>query len=368
MVSFWRNFTRPRQQSYKLAKLVDSRQLEPCNKAGVHIVCDIDKTYLETEFESVIRMARIAFEDATDKVTVSGASEVLQLARWGQLDVPLPATSEFPRCLHFVSSSPPQLRSVLAEKMMLDGLDWSSDTFKDQAYNLRMGRMDLLRQHVAYKSLAILNLLAAAGPNARFVLIGDNAEQDAYIYSGIKLLADGLLSPTGYRLYLEHAGVEHDVAADLADGLPLRNGAKVVAVLIRNVPGYTLPESDPLSGIVQQFDNFYQAALLLMQIGVLQVENLWQLTRHFHNLHGMTQSQIIVMLTALVERVGAESELGIAATAALGRLHADEAVGPALAETFARSLKCDFERVAMQTEAAIIQGAKKWQKALTAER
>jgi hypothetical protein len=231
-----------------------------------------------------------------------------------------------------------------------------------------MGRMDLLRQHVAYKSLAILNLLAGAGPGAEFVLIGDNAEQDAYIYSGIKLLADGQLSPTGYRLYLEHAGVEHDVAADLAQGLPLKNGAKVVAVLIRNVPGYRLPESAPLSGVVQQFDNFYQAALLLMQIGILPNESLWQLTRHFHNLYGMTQSQLIVMLKALVDRVGVDSALGETALAVMGRLHTDEAVGPELAATFARSLNCDLATIALETEASIIQCAKKWQKALTAER
>lgn len=368
MVSFWRSLKRPRQQGYKLAKLVDSRQLERCDQGGIHIVCDIDKTYLETEFESVIRMARIAFEDATDKVTVTGASEVLQLARWGQFDAPLPEAGGFPRCLHFVSSSPPQLRSVLTEKMMLDGLDWSSDTFKDQAYNLMMGRMDLLRQHVAYKSLAILNLIAGAGPGAQFVLIGDNAEQDAYIYSGIKLLADGQLSPSGYRRYLEHAGVEPELAADLAQGLPLKNGAKVVAVLIRNVPGYQLPESAPLSGVVQQFDNFYQAALLLMQIGIVPEDCLWQLTRHFHNQHGMTQSQLIVMLKALVDKVGATSALGVAGTQAIERLHADEAVRPELAETFAHSLNCDVGAISLQSETALIQCAKRWQEALTAER
>ena len=120
--------------------------------------------------------------------------------------------------------------------------------------------------------------------------------------------------------------------------------------------------------MVQHFDNFYQAALLLMQIGILPNESLWQLTRHFHNLYGMTQSQLIVMLKALVDRVGVDSALGETALAVMGRLHTDEAVGPELAQTFARSLNCDLATIALETEASIIQCAKKWQKALTAER
>jgi hypothetical protein len=368
MVSFWRSLRRTRQQSYKLARLVDTRRHEPCDKGGIHIVCDIDKTYLETEFESVIRMARIAFEAAADKVTVAGASEVLELARWGELAAPLPTDGEFPRCLHFVSSSPPQLRSVLAEKMMMDGLDWSSETFKDQAYNIRMGRMDLLRQHVAYKSLAILNLIAGAGPNARFVLIGDNAEQDAYIYTGIKLLLDGQLSETGYRLYLEHAGVETDVAADLAQGISARNGARIDTVLIRNVPGYVLPEEPPLTDIVHQFDNFFQAALLLMVRGILPVTQMWPLVRSFHNHYGMTQKYLGALLQAVQAGVPETSEVGQAAAAAFALLQPDEALDREPASVFSRSLAANSSKLSLLGEGIVLQHAKRWQQKMQEEK
>ena len=98
-------------------KLIDHRAREPFpDQAGLaHVVCDIDKTYLETEFESLTRVASIAFESATDKITVTGATDVLLAVRWGAMEAPL--SDDWPRPLHFVSSSPPQLRAVLEEKL-----------------------------------------------------------------------------------------------------------------------------------------------------------------------------------------------------------------------------------------------------------
>lgn len=315
-------------EDYRIGRLINARRREPQVLAAGqrHIVCDIDKTYLETEFESLARMARIAFEAAGDKVTVTGASDVLLAARWGDVTAPLPpgaAAGAWPRPLHFVSSSPPQLRAVLEEKLMIDGLDWSSDTFKDQAYNLRMRRMDLLRQHVAYKSLAILRLVMAAGAGARFCLIGDNAESDAFIYVGIKLLLDRQLDAAGYRAYLEAAGVEAAVAADLMREVELPEGSVIDVILIRNVPGYHFVRMEPLTAVVQTFDNFFQAALLLMANDVLAPAVLFDLTRKFHNRHGMARAELRAMLASLVDADAPPTELSLAARATLERLGFD---------------------------------------------
>ena len=42
-----------------------------------HIICDIDKTYLETEYDSFVKLAKIAFQTAEDKKTVIGAKNFL---------------------------------------------------------------------------------------------------------------------------------------------------------------------------------------------------------------------------------------------------------------------------------------------------
>lgn len=320
-----KSLTRGGGDDYKIGRVINSRRREPqaLVSGQRHIVCDIDKTYLETEFESLVRMARIAFEAASDKVTVTGASDVLLAARWGDVTAPLPPGSQagaWPRPLHFVSSSPPQLRAVLEEKLMIDGLDWTSDTFKDQAYNIRMRRMDLLRQHVAYKSLAILRLVMAAGPGARFCLVGDNAEQDAFIYVGIKMLLDGRLDRGGYQAYLETAGVEAGLATDLLGEVDLPAGAAVDVILIRNVPGYTFVRMEPLTDPVQTFDNFYQAALLLMAHGVIAPTAMFDLTRKFHNRHGMARGLLRSALTPLLAGEGPLAPLAEAARDTLERL------------------------------------------------
>src|SRR4051812_23103393 len=106
MPTRWLKNSRVFGGSYDFTKLIDLRQLDlqdGGDKATFQVICDIDKTYLETNFESVLQMVRIAFEDASQKVTVRGASEVLLAARWGlgTLD-----KTDYPRPLHFVSASP----------------------------------------------------------------------------------------------------------------------------------------------------------------------------------------------------------------------------------------------------------------------
>ena len=131
--------------NYNFRKLIDRRQVKDKTLSTKQIICDIDKTYLETNFESVLKLVQIPFEDATDKITVSGANEVLKACRWGLCEKD---PNAHPVALHFISSSPPQLRQVLTEKLMLDFLDWDSDTFKNQAYNIKKGRMDLLNNSI----------------------------------------------------------------------------------------------------------------------------------------------------------------------------------------------------------------------------
>lgn len=317
-----RNFTRSGAEPYRLRKLIDSRTLEEV-AARHHVVCDIDKTYLETEFESLVRMARIAFESASDKVTVAGASEVLRLVRWGDDDgfAEGSAPGAWPRPLHFVSSSPPQLRAVLEEKLMMDDLDWTSDTFKDQAYNLVMGRMDLLRHHVAYKSMAILSIVAQAGLDARFSMIGDNAESDAYIYLGVKLASERLLSPKGYAQYLEIAGVEKNLSAEVVTTVKNLPKALIKSILIRNVPGYSLVRESPLTDVVRSFDNFFQAALFFVADGLIAPSRLWNLVRSFHNHYGFTLAQLSGMLLGLAESPSVPLEVSFPAREAFTKIN-----------------------------------------------
>ncbi len=356
MPSIWENIKRRASRSYDYSRLVDIRAKEdPAGSANdIHIICDIDKTYLETQFETFYQIARIAFERATSKRSVRGASDVLIAARWSHCRPQNLTTPLLPRPLHFVSSSPPQLRSVLEEKLYLDGIDWTSDTFKNQAYNLIKGRVDLLKQHVAYKSAAVLRLIGGAQSNARFVLIGDNAEWDAYVYLGVQLLAAKRLSVDTYRQYLEIAGVDAATAAHIANSFTHNNAAEVIGILIRNAPNYQFIKHPPLTDCVQGFEHYFQAATALVAWNVVEPSVLWQLARAFHNRHGVPRDELIACLDSL--RLTNDSAVIAAAQHIIERLSKIAPVGGSK-QTFAiitqpRAPELDAE--------SILAGARAW--------
>ncbi len=290
MSDFFRNFFRnffSTRDDYDLVRLVDRRHFDgsihgEISKPAFDIICDIDKTYLETEFDTVVDLARTAMEDSRAKVTVFGAREVLLAARW--------AHGSPPNGLHFVSSSPPQLRRVLQAKLAMDGLDWTSDTFKNQAYNLRKRRLSLLRHHVAYKTLAILSIMEDRGPGGRFVMIGDNAESDPLVYGGVARLLEGRVSVDDFQQHLVNAGSQDFETAQI---MPLarkvHGTGTVAAIFIRMVPGtsghkpFTTEPGvwPPMSG----FKSFFEVANGMVESGVLppDADVIFKLAVAIHN-------------------------------------------------------------------------------------
>lgn len=284
---------------YLLGELIDTETLLDEPYGPIQFICDIDKTYIETKFESAMSMLKIAFEQANEKVTVNGASLALLAGRWGDIYARNDREPSIPRPLHFLSASPPQLRRVIRDKLARDGLDWTSDTFKNQAYNLRMGRLKLLKQHVAYKTATILSLMQAAPEGTRFILIGDNAELDAYIYTGVQLFMEKRLTRRGYCDYLTGGGVDKDVLATLEPYLdgPF-NEVSVAGILIRRAPGYSFIEAAPLTQLVIPFDNYFEVTLHFYAWGLIPVEVLWPICRQLHNEYGYPREELVACLKA----------------------------------------------------------------------
>ncbi|MCX6125416.1 MAG: hypothetical protein NTV34_11820 [Proteobacteria bacterium] len=297
--------------SYKLDALVSSRVLESgiSLRNSIHVVCDLDKTYVETEFESWAKMARIPFERPHEKITVPGASEVLQELRWGGQEI---ERISKPRSgLHFVSSSPPQLRSALEGKLILDGLDWTSDTFKNQSYNIRMARMDLLRHHIAYKTRAIFDIVKEIPESSSMWLIGDNAEYDPFVYVGIKLFLEGHATGMNLKSWLAAAHVESVVieqVMDQSENLQQRK-VKIDGIFIRKLQNYPVVNASPVSDSIFMFESWFEIGWRWIQEGLISEESIWRLIRSFHNLHGMSLSHISWALSDFLTSEGAPSTL-----------------------------------------------------------
>ncbi|MCX6127595.1 MAG: DUF2183 domain-containing protein [Proteobacteria bacterium] len=296
MDRFWRGSRADLKPSYNVNSLIDSESLLVEAEDGLQIICDVDKTYIETKFESAVGMIKIAFEDADAKITVQGAPLALFTARWGAY-YNGPGDALGPRPLHFLSASPPQLRRVIRDKLAKDGLDWTSDTFKNQSYNIKMGRLKLLKQHVAYKSATILNIVAKASPSAQFILIGDNAELDAFIYVGVKMLLSGELSPGAYRDYLALGKVDEEILSTL-DPLIHKDfsQAKIKGILIRNAPGFTLSMAPPLTDLVLPFHSYFEVLLHFLAWNLMPATVLPELTRRLHNDYGLSREELLACL------------------------------------------------------------------------
>lgn len=290
----------PIDARYQLDELISTDYLTKDLDAKIHIICDIDKTYIETRFETPMAMLKIAFENAEEKVTVTGAPIALLSGRWGNFHASTLETS--PAALHFLSASPPQLRRVIRSKLAIDGLDWSTDTFKNQAYNIRSRKLKFLKQHVAYKTATILKLMSQAPRDAKFILIGDNAELDAFIYLGVQLFVEKKLTLEGYREYLSLGGVHDEVLPTLQPYLTLqKEPIQVAGILIRKAPRYELVEAPPLTQLVLPFDHFFEVILHFHAWGLVDESMIWPISRQLHNEYGYTREDVVSALTRAVD-------------------------------------------------------------------
>lgn len=167
---------------------------------------DLDKTYLQTDFDSVRALLRTAIERATDKRNVPGAATLLRELRRST------RPGESARVC-FVSGSPRQMRRVLTEKLRLDGIEFDEFILKPNLRNLLTGRFRALREQVGYKLPALLTGRAGVAHSAREICFGDDAESDAFIYSLYGDLLRGRVSRAQLEEILQRVGTYPDDAA-----------------------------------------------------------------------------------------------------------------------------------------------------------
>jgi len=225
---------------------------------------DLDKTYLESEFESLRQMVRIPFEKPEDKVAVPGVVPLIRNLR----EVATSAGREVR--VYFISASPPQIAKAIKEKLTLDGIVYDGIVFKNQLHHLVRGRFRNLREHVGYKLTELLKSRRDMPPESRELLFGDDWESDPLIYSLYADLLAGRLAAEDLDSILKPIGVDARllaVAKDLVDGLA---AAEVVRKIFINVERRTPPTRFRSFGprLVPTF-NYFQTAACLYDDGYL---------------------------------------------------------------------------------------------------
>ena len=222
---------------------------------------DLDKTYLRTEFDTLRDLIRTAFERPEAKRTVPGAATLMrEIAGAGA-------------SIHILSGSPEQLRARLEQKLRLDGARWDTFTLKPNLRNLLRLRFRAVRDQLGYKVPALLGaratLVPARGQNGALikeVLLGDDAESDALVYSLYADVLEGRISDLELEHLLTRAEAYKDAIADAVRWARLIEHGPVVERILIHLDRQSPPSDFALYGArVVPFFNYLQAAFVLVE-------------------------------------------------------------------------------------------------------
>ncbi len=282
----------------------------PPDFSGRIYVWDIDKTYLASDIDSLRGLLAIPLEFAVDKRNVAGTPALLRALRRGTADEGL--TDANP--IYFVSASPPQLRSVIERKMLLDGVEYDGITFKDQLWLARRAKFGKLREQIGYKLSALLLNRMELPADCVETLFGDDSEADGLIYSMYADIVAGRLRGEQLQRTLLKRGVRAEDAAyvrDLADEVPAREMVGRVYINLEN-------KSDPSRfadfgpSLVPCWDTF-QMALSLYEDGHLLAPSVGDVGAALIENYGRNAPSLLRSAADLVSR----GHLGLANLQAL---------------------------------------------------
>lgn len=251
----------------------------PSLKSAVRLVTrwDLDKTYLYTEFDTFRDLVRTAMEKPEQKRDVPGAARLLKELAKDDVRV------------HIVSGSPRQLRSRLARKLTLDGVRFDQLTLKPNLSNLLRLRLRALHDQLGYK---LPELLAARltdqqlAPAAQEVLVGDDAEADALVYSLYADLCAGHVDAQQLSRVLRAMRVYNDRRRECLKLLPKLTTRNVVSRILIHLDRQSPPSRFWVYGKrVVPFYNYLQAAFVLTEDKFLGAESVLAIAREFMSKH-----------------------------------------------------------------------------------
>ena len=242
---------------------------------------DLDKTYLRTDFDTVRDLVRTAIERPDQKRTVPGAATLMrELGRAGAE-------------IHILSGSPEQLRSRVAQKLRIDGVRWASLTLKPNLENILRLRFRALRGQLGYKLPALLRRRCelavqrtASGSMVPEVLLGDDAEADAFVYSLFADVCAGIVPAGTLAEVMRRGGAYEDTIADAVRFAGYVEKGPVVKRILIHLDRQSSPSEFRLFGPrVVPFYNYLQAAFVLHEDGLIPAKSVLRVAQDLSFAH-----------------------------------------------------------------------------------
>ncbi len=264
---------------------VDQRVLAPALRWTRAFRWDLDKTYLETEFDTFGNLLRTALQRASQKRSVAGAPALMREIR-----------AAGPHRVCIVSGSPRQMRRVLEEKLRLDGVEWDEFALKPSLSNLIRGRFRAIRDQVGYKLPLLLDGRSRVPPDCEEYLFGDDAEADAFIYSLFSDLLAGRVGAATLEQILDACEVYRDQKEQtLALARAATRGDVVRRIFIHLERRSPPVRFSPYGRRMVPVYNYFQAALVLFADGVLPAPSVLKVAAEMvssygYGLHSLSNS------------------------------------------------------------------------------
>lgn len=253
---------------------------------------DLDKTYLDTDFQSFRGLVRTATEPAHKKRALPGAAVLLRALG-----------NESGNRITVVSGSPVQMRRVLSEKLRLDGVRFDELVLKDNLENVRRGRFRAVRGQMGYKLPALLEARTKTESSAKEVLFGDDVEADALVYSVYADAISGRIGAAEVSRVMERAGAYEDEIDRALEGLAsIRRSDAVERIFIRSERGVPTRRMAALGPRVVPIRSWWQAAVVLLVMGHVSAEVAVDVLKRVYELEGRDTWQIGALTQDLLRR------------------------------------------------------------------
>ncbi len=257
-------------------------------------VWDLDKTYLDTQFETLKGLYRTIIEKAFQKRNIPGTSSLVRALTRSADDF-------FP--IYFVTASPPQMEEKIREKLELDGLKAYGVFCKDNLKNLRPSRFRRLGQQVGYKLQALMQLRQSLNADVKQILWGDDSESDAVIYALYSDICARRLSEASIRQILTHyhvRGDQLDLILKLQSSIPVMDPVYKVYI---NLASDTDPDYYSKFGrrTLATFNSF-QIAVDLYQESILNWQQLLAVAQDLLVNYAFSSDELGRSLDDLIQR------------------------------------------------------------------
>lgn len=271
-------------------------------------IWDVDKTYLNTSFESKRGLLKIFIESSIDKRSIPGVKNLLlELRKGGKGEMDLSP-------IYFISASPVQLKQILEGKFLIDGVQHDGIVLKDY-WTMRglIGKLRI-RNNFAYKLISLLTHRLEMPRHSGEILFGDDFEKDADVYSLYADILSYALDEQGVKWQLKGERLTHREIDKILEAVHVVQAVESQRTVVSKIFIHLIRKRE-LAAFKNYGDrliptrNYMQTAAILYGMGKISKDGFRRVANSFNLKYGNDGWTLLRSLEDLKERLLIRNDL-----------------------------------------------------------